>query len=81
MGRYDDKIISDEELKRREKEVDLLGLEHQIKIKGNIIKTFGELKKYITSMKTVYKLEPFLSDSNYYYIHHWFSEKERGLIY
>jgi hypothetical protein len=79
--RYKDSIIPIEELKRREAETDLLNLDHRITIKNKPVKTFGELKKYVTSSKMVYRLEPFLSDANYSYIHKWFFHKERGLVY
>jgi hypothetical protein len=75
MGRYDDRIIPDEELKRMEEEINVFGLDYEIQIKGKTIKTLGELKKYIKSMDTVYKLEDYLSNRNYSYIHRWFSEK------
>lgn len=80
-NRYKDFIIPDEELKRRETETDLQYLDHRITIRSIQINTFGELKKYVTSSNMVYKLEPFLSDSNYSYIHSWYFQKKRGYIY
>ena len=79
--RYKDFIIPEEELKRREAEIDLQNLDNIITIKGIQVNTFGELKKYITSYKIIYKLEPFLSDANYGYIYRLYSQKKRGLTY
>jgi hypothetical protein len=54
--RYKNSIIPIEELKRHEAETDLLNLNHRITIKDKSVKTFGELKKYATSSKMVYRL-------------------------
>jgi hypothetical protein len=68
--------VSDEKIKKLEIEIDESGLEIPIKIKGNIIKTFGELRKYATSTKNVRKMEPYLSDSDFSYIFNWILRKE-----
>jgi hypothetical protein len=48
--------VSDETLKQQELEIDELGLETPIKIKGKIIKTFGELRIYATSTRNIRKM-------------------------
>lgn len=68
--------VSDETLKEQELEIDELGLEIPIKIKGKIIKTFGELRKYATSTKNIRKMEPYLSDNDFSYIFNWILRKE-----
>jgi len=68
--------VSDEKIKEQELEIDESGLEIPIKIKGNIIKTFGELRKYATSTKNIRKMEPYLSDNDFSYIFNWILRKE-----
>ena len=68
--------VSDEKIKEQELEIDESGLEIPIKIKSNIIRTFGELRKYATSTKNVRKMEPYLSDSDFSYIFNWILDKE-----
>ena len=68
--------VSDEKIKEQELEIDESGLEIPIKIKGNIIKTFGELRKYATSTKNIRKMEPYLSDNDFSYIFNWILDKE-----
>ena len=67
---------SDESLKQHELEIDEYGLETPIKIKGKIIKTFGELRKYATSTRNIRKMEPYLSDNDFSYIFNWILRKE-----
>jgi hypothetical protein len=50
-------FFDNETLKEQELEIDELGLEIPIKIKGKIIKTFGELRKYATSTRNIRKME------------------------
>ena len=68
--------VSDETLKQQELEIDELGLETPIKIKGKIIKTFGELRIYATSTRNIRKMEPYLSDNDFSYIFNWILRKE-----
>ena len=68
--------VSDEKIKEQELEIDESGLEIPIKIKGNIIRTFGELRKYATSTKNIRKMEPYLSDNDFSYIFNWILDKE-----
>ena len=68
--------VSDDKIKEQELEIDESGLEIPIKIKGKIIKTFGELRKYAISTKNVRKMEPYLSDSDFSYIFNWILRKE-----
>jgi len=68
--------VSDESLKQQELEIDECGLETPIKIKGKIIKTFGELREYATSTKNIRKMEPYLSDNDFSYIFNWILRKE-----
>ena len=45
--------LTEAELKTDEDRIDKLSLEKAIKIKGKIIKTFGDLRPYIKSSKFV----------------------------
>jgi hypothetical protein len=77
MSFCDKTLILIEELKKKEAEHDLLYLENEIQIKSKIIKTFGELKKNIKSFNQIYNLKLFLSENDYFYIHNWYSTKEK----
>ena len=69
------KTVSDEELEE-EKEIDQQHLQNYISIRGVTIKTIGELRKYITSVKIIKKFENKLSDDDYYYLAEWILFKE-----
>ena len=56
-------------------------LKIKIKIDNIKINTIGELKPYIKSMKHIEKLEPYLDDIDYTYMHKWFYLKQLGFIY
>ena len=62
---------------------ELMADELKIKIKIDNIKinTIGELKPYIKTLRNIEKLEPYLDDDDYIYMHKWFYFKQKGLIY
>ena len=68
--------LTEKELKAKEDEINELSLENPIKIKGKIIKTYGELRPYIKSRKIIEKLINFLEDREYCYFYTWFLDKE-----
>jgi len=74
-------IVSDEELQKDEEYINSLYLEKHIKINGNLVKTFGEIKQYLKKIKHIEKLEDYLEDSDYVYLYKWLQFKLMGRIY
>lgn len=77
-NKYDGKFryLTDEEIKADEDELDTYDLKHKLMVKGRIIKTYGDLRKIITSTKIARKFEDFLEDDEFYYFYNWILEKE-----
>ena len=71
LSRYDKYVLSPEQIKEREELMDTNNLIKRIKIKGVIINTIGELKKYAKSTKIIIKMENFLDEGDFYYIFNW----------
>ena len=70
-------FLTDDEIEKQEKEIDKQHLQKSICIKGVIVNTIDELRKYITFKKIVKKFEDYLEDDNYYYILDWIIYKEK----
>ncbi len=70
------RLITEEEQKEKEKEIDGFELKQPIKIKGKLIKTYGDLRPYIKSTLITEKFEEFLDDDDYVYFYNWILEKE-----
>lgn len=71
LSRYDKYVLSPEQIKEYEESMDANNLIKRIKIKGVIINTIGELKKYAKSTKIIRKMENFLDEGDFYYIFNW----------
>ena len=74
-------IVSEEDLKKDEDDMNSLSLEKHIKINGKLIKTYGEIKQYLKKIKHIEKLEDYLEDSDYVYLYKWLQFKLMGRIY
>ena len=70
------RIVTEDELREQEKEIDTHWLKNIISIKGKIIKTFGDLRPYIKSSKIAAKFEDFLEEDEYSYFAQWILRKE-----
>ena len=70
------RLITEEEQKERDNEIDKIDLKQPIKIKGQLIKTYGDLRPYIKSTLITEKFEKFLDDNDYVYFYNWILEKE-----
>jgi len=67
--------ISQEEIKNKEKEMDLDDLKQEFNYKSLTIKTMGDLRnlvKSFTKTTEIEQLEDLLCDEDYYYIFNWF---------
>jgi hypothetical protein len=74
--------VSDEELKKKEEDINTFELNQKIiTTKGTVIHTFGQIKKYLKTLKQLEKIEDLLDDDDYIYLHNWLSFKLRGEIY
>jgi hypothetical protein len=73
------RLITEEEQKKREAELDKYDMKKPIKIKGKLIKTYGDLRPYIKSTLITEKFEEFLYDNDYVYFYNWILEKEINL--
>ena len=69
-------ILTEEELKAEDDELDSYDLIQQIQIKGVTIKTMGELRPYIKSTIIARKFENFLHEDDFEYIYNWILFKE-----
>jgi hypothetical protein len=74
-------IVSDEELKKDEERMNSLCLEKKVKINGKIMKTYGEIKKYLNKIEHIEKMENYLEESDYIYLYNWLQFKLMGKIY
>ncbi len=70
------KVLTEEDLKEEEKELDIFSLKNRIMVKGKIIKTYGELRPYIKSTKIARKFEDFLDEDDFQYFFNWILHKE-----
>ena len=78
---FDKCRVSKEELMADELKINTYELKIKIKIDNIKINTIGELKPYIKTLRNIEKLEPYLDDDDYIYMHKWFYFKQKGLIY
>ena len=74
-------IVSEEELKKDEEQMNSLNLEKYVKINGKLVKTYGEIKQYLKKIKHIEKLENYLEESDYVYLYNWLQFKLIGRIY
>ena len=70
------KTLTDKEIEEQEKEIDKQHLQKSISIRGVIVNTIGELRKYFTSVKVGKKFEKYLEEEDYYYLIEWILYKE-----
>jgi hypothetical protein len=70
------RIVTDEELKADDDDLDGYSLKKSIKIKDKTIKTFGDLRPYIRSTKIARKFEDFLHEDDFDYFYNWILLKE-----
>lgn len=66
------RIVTKEELLEQEKEIDEYDLIESFNYNGQLIKTYGDLRKISTSLKIIESLEDLLDDAEYIYIYDWF---------
>jgi len=69
--------LTEKELKKKHKIIDETNLEKNIFIKNKEIDTFGKLKKYVKSIKSLEKIENEMDDDDYIYMYNWFLLKEQ----
>lgn len=70
------KYLTEKDIKKKEKEIDELPLNHRISIKDKIIKYYGELRPYITSTKVAKKFGKYLDEDDFDYFYNWILVKE-----
>lgn len=66
------RILTKEELLEQDKEIDEYDLIKSFSYKGQLIKTYGDLRKISTSIEIIESLEDLLDDDEYIYIYNWF---------
>ena len=69
-------ILTEQELKAEEEEIDGFGLKQKVKVKDVILKTMGDLRPFIKSTKIARKFENFLHEDDFDYIYNWILHKE-----
>ena len=74
-------IATEDKLKADENYIDSCNLEKHIKINGLIIKTFGQIKKYLNNFDDFYKISSYLDHRDYDYLHNWIYFKSIGRRY
>jgi hypothetical protein len=68
-------VLTKEQIKEREDEMDLYDLEQQFNYNELKIKTMGDLRnlvKTFKSTKEIEKIEDLICDEDYYYIFNWY---------
>jgi hypothetical protein len=70
------RVLTEEDLKAEEDELDEYDMKRSIMIKGKIIKKYGELRPYIKSTAVARKFENFLHEDDFIYFYEWILDKE-----
>ena len=70
------KLLTEEDLKADDDELDEYDMKKSVMVKGKIIKKYGELRPYIKSTIIARKFEDILHEDDFIYFYEWILDKE-----